>query len=168
MKILDLGCGDTKLPGAIGVDFRKTSAVDIIHDLNKFPYPFKDNEFDYIRAKSILEHLDNLVDVFKELYRISKNGAKIEIIVPFFSCVDAFQDITHKHFFSYYSLDTFLSYNFPGFKFKIIKRKIQFGLRGKILFGIELFANLFPKTYERCFAYIIPTQTLLFILETVK
>ena len=31
-RILDVGCGESKLEGAIGVDIRKTKAVDIIAD----------------------------------------------------------------------------------------------------------------------------------------
>ena len=41
MKILELGCGTTKIPNAISVDINPFSKADVIHDLNKFPYPFK-------------------------------------------------------------------------------------------------------------------------------
>ena len=60
MKILDLGCGCHKMPGAIGVDFNPNSDADIIYDLNAFPYPFPDNEFDLIHCDGILEHLDDM------------------------------------------------------------------------------------------------------------
>ena len=52
MKILDLGCGNKKYKSkdnvVVGVDNVKLKNVDIAHDLNKFPYPFKKNEFDLI------------------------------------------------------------------------------------------------------------------------
>ena len=35
-KLLDLGCGIRKRPGAVGVDIVPNPNVDIIHDLNKF------------------------------------------------------------------------------------------------------------------------------------
>ena len=41
MKILDLGCGKRKQKDAIGVDMSEDSDADVIHDLNKFPYPFE-------------------------------------------------------------------------------------------------------------------------------
>ena len=67
MKILDLGCGKRKHKGAIGIDSEKDSAADIIHDLNKFSYPFKNNTFDLIYCYDILEHLDNIIKVIEEL-----------------------------------------------------------------------------------------------------
>jgi hypothetical protein len=36
---LNLGCGDTKIEGAIGVDIRKTDATDVVHDLSVCPWP---------------------------------------------------------------------------------------------------------------------------------
>ena len=39
MKILDLGCGKRKRKGTVGIDISKDTDADIIHDLNKFPYP---------------------------------------------------------------------------------------------------------------------------------
>ena len=48
MKILDVGCGKSKYPGSIGIDISEKTDADVIHDLNKIPYPFEDNTFDYI------------------------------------------------------------------------------------------------------------------------
>ena len=48
MKILDLGCGDNKVEGAIGLDNIALSEVDIVHDLLNFPYPIKTNSFNTI------------------------------------------------------------------------------------------------------------------------
>ena len=47
-KILDLGCGANKYPGSIGIDRLKLPGVDIVHDLNVFPYPFKNNSFEKV------------------------------------------------------------------------------------------------------------------------
>lgn len=96
MKILDLGCGKRKRKGVIGIDISKDTDADIIHDLNVFPYTFADNEFDYIYADNIIEHLDNVIKVVEELYRISKNGATVKIIVPFFRSHYIFIDLTQE------------------------------------------------------------------------
>ena len=74
MKILDLGCGNKKLPGAIGIDVNPLSDADVIHDLNVLPYPFEDSIFDEIIADNVIEHLDNLLRIMEELSRISKPG----------------------------------------------------------------------------------------------
>ena len=96
MEILDLGCGKRKQKGAIGIDISKDTDADVIHDLNVFPYPFTDNEFDYVYADNVIEHLDNVVKVLEELHRISKNGATIKIIVPFFRSHYAFINPTQE------------------------------------------------------------------------
>jgi hypothetical protein len=40
-KILDLGCGNKKRDGTIGIDFNERIKSDNIYDLNEFPYPFE-------------------------------------------------------------------------------------------------------------------------------
>lgn len=41
--IVNLGCGKTRVPNSIGVDVIEIeNYVDIIHDLDMLPYPFKD------------------------------------------------------------------------------------------------------------------------------
>ena len=111
IKILDLGCGKRKQKNAIGIDISKDTDADVIHDLNSFPYPFDDNEFNYVYADNVIEHLDDVVKVLEELHRITKDGATIKIIVPFFRSVYARIDPTHKHFFTVRSFDYF-EFNF--------------------------------------------------------
>ena len=55
-KVLDIGCGRHKLPGSIGLDIVPLEGVDVVHDLNQFPYPFSDNSFDSVRLSHA--HLD--------------------------------------------------------------------------------------------------------------
>ncbi len=78
---LNLGSGERKIPGFINVDMNVDGA-DIKHDLNKYPYPFKENSIDFIRASHILEHLKEPMDFFVEIHRILKSGAKARIIIP--------------------------------------------------------------------------------------
>ena len=40
---LNLGCGSKILDGYVNVDKFDIYDIDIKHDLEKFPYPFKDN-----------------------------------------------------------------------------------------------------------------------------
>lgn len=98
-RVLDLGCGGNKLNGAIGIDSDKNSHADIIHDLNKFPYPFPKNYFDLIYCSHILEHLDDYERVLKEIHRIARRGAKVVIKVPHFSSCTAYSTRGHKHYF---------------------------------------------------------------------
>jgi SAM-dependent methyltransferase len=79
----------------------------VVHDLNKFPYPFPDNTFDQVHLDNVLEHLDDVSAVMAEVHRISKPGGHIIVIVP--SCYSKWStwDPTHKHHFNVGFLDYF-------------------------------------------------------------
>lgn len=85
-KKLNLGCGNILMKGYINVDNNSNCKPDIVHDLNKYPYPFKDNYFNEIYLDHVIEHLDNPLLVLQELYRISKKNCIILIKCPHFSC----------------------------------------------------------------------------------
>ena len=164
MKILDLGCGPNgKKEGAIGLDKRPAPHVDIVHDLNIYPYPFADNEFDYIEMSHIIEHVDRPLMLMNEVYRISKNGAKIRIITPHYSSQLSYGDLEHYHHFGYI---TFRTLENTGL-FKIEKHKIYFTDLYKIL-GIGLVANLFPRRWEKYLAFIFTAMYVEVFLEVVK
>lgn len=119
-KILDLGCGSNKvLQEAIGVDLVKFPGVDVVHNLNKYPFPFKDNEFDETYAYMILEHLDDVEKSLDEIYRILKPRGILYIKVPYYASQCAFQDPTHKHFFTQKTFD-YLTKN----KYVILDQKL--------------------------------------------
>ena len=60
-KVLDIGCGKNKLPGSIGLDLKPLEGVDVVHDLNCYPYPFPEDTFDFIRLSHVVEHLESIV-----------------------------------------------------------------------------------------------------------
>ena len=189
-KILDIGCGRNKLKGAIGVDLLNFEGVDVVWDLNKFPYPFPDDEFDEIYCNHVLEHLDNVVATMKELYRIGKNKCKIFIRVPHASCsFTTWSDPTHRRAFTSGSFNYFdsscpLSY-YAGINIKTKKILLHYCLYGgrvnnkrvtKIpLFlanFIDLLANLNRTTqliFERFLAnFIGGFEEIYFELEIIK
>lgn len=100
----------------------------MVHDLNIMPYPFADNSIEEIIADNILEHLDDVVVVMEELYRVCRNGAIIKISLPYYKSSGAFSDPTHKHFFTENSFQCFTvehEYHFyTKAKFKIVKREL--------------------------------------------
>jgi SAM-dependent methyltransferase len=85
MMKLNLGCGEFRKEGYLNLDISPVVKPDLIHDLNKFPYPFQDSQFDLIEADHVLEHLENPFLVMKELHRITKNKGWVIIRVPHFS-----------------------------------------------------------------------------------
>jgi SAM-dependent methyltransferase len=107
VKVLDIGCGNNKMKGAIGIDRVPLPGVDIVHDLNSFPYPFEQNMFDEIYATHIIEHLGSITQAMEELYRIAKPNAKVTIITPHYSDFQSWNDPTHKWHLTTYSFRYF-------------------------------------------------------------
>lgn len=102
---LNLGCGkDIKKTNIeekwINLDVIELEGVDVVHDLEIYPLPFKNNTFDYVYADNVIEHLDDITKIMKELHRICKNRATIEIKVPYYNSKGAYNDVTHKHYFN--------------------------------------------------------------------
>ncbi len=54
---LDLGCGANKHPGFVGLDVRDLPGVDIVHDLNVYPWPLPDESVNRITCSHVVEHI---------------------------------------------------------------------------------------------------------------
>lgn len=54
---LDIGCGGNKQPGFVGIDVRPLDGVDIVHDLNLFPWPLPDEVCIRAMASHLVEHI---------------------------------------------------------------------------------------------------------------
>lgn len=106
-KVLDLGCGTSKLPGAIGVDLFSFDGVDCIHNLNQVPYPFEPNSIDAIVMNHVVEHLEFLPTLIEEAHRLLKQGGQLWIATPHFTDADSWGDPTHKYHFSVRSMMPF-------------------------------------------------------------
>ena len=107
-KILDVGCGWNKTPGAVGMDSNPKTHADVIHDLGAIPYPFADNEFDEIVCRHVIEHVPDVMALVSELHRITRPGGRIMIVTPHYSNPDWPTDPTHRNHFNSYSLNCFI------------------------------------------------------------
>lgn len=54
---IDLGCGANRIPGFIGVDIRAVPGVDVVVDLEKFPWPIPDECASTVACSHVLEHI---------------------------------------------------------------------------------------------------------------
>lgn len=56
---IDLGCGENKIPGTIGVDFREMNGVDIVQNLTIFPWlSIPDKAADIVMSSHLIEHIN--------------------------------------------------------------------------------------------------------------
>lgn len=142
-KVLLLGCGTSrdkrvKFEASPEKDFTDndlvtcdmdqdlTPAPDVIHDLDRLPYPFADNEFDEIHAYEVLEHCGTQGDgkfffgQFAEFYRILKPGGYMMISVPMWDDMVAWGVPDHKRvlpscIFNFLSPEYYKNVGKPGY-----------------------------------------------------
>ena len=173
---LDIGCGLKKREGFLGIDIVRTESVDIIAKVENLP--FKDSSVDVIYTRHTLEHVDDFEKAVKEMWRISKPNAIIEIIVPFWAHHRAHYPF-HKRFFDRFSFDvysvqkenkTFVAD--PEVRFFIEKIRYKFQIK-RFPFSyfyriLEKLANKYYNTYESTFANIFPAYEIYFKLRVIK
>ena len=174
-KRLNLGCGKDIRNGWVNLDFIKNDGVDVIHNLNEYPYPFENNTFDEIIAINLMEHLDRPSDFIREIWRISKPNAKIEIETPHFSSAVAWQDITHIRPFSlltlmhydekYLGSSSLLNAN-ERVRFVVDASPVMF--RGYRWIGLNILAKKYPMFYEKFLTYLFQIAGVNFKLKAIK
>jgi SAM-dependent methyltransferase len=94
---LNLGSGYKRYPDFINVDADPNCKPDHLVNLETDILPFPDNSVDTIIAHHILEHMGSgYFHLLKELYRVCKHGAIIDIRVPHPTHEVFLNDPTHK------------------------------------------------------------------------
>lgn len=72
----DLGCGRAKQHGFIGIDILPYEGVDIVCDLEQYPWPFPDECASTVMASHLVEQLDprqhGLLRFMDEVWRITR------------------------------------------------------------------------------------------------
>ena len=158
---LNIGCGTDIKKGYFNVDYKYFKGVDLVYNLNKLPYPFKDDSFEVVLMRNILEHLDNPMEIMREIHRISKPGAKIFIKGPHFSSDNVWGDLEHKRGFS---IQTFTNKNISGL-FKVVSQKITFS---HFKFFMRPFVKINPIFYEKHLAFLFSAVDIKAELEVIK
>lgn len=96
---LDVGCGENKQEGCVGMDVRKLEGVDIVHNLEKIPYPLPNESCSLIVASHIVEHINpqnfGFINVMNEWWRVMKKGGRLMIAMPYGTSHGFVQDPTH-------------------------------------------------------------------------
>lgn len=160
---LHIGCGKDIMSGYVNLDVVRLPGVDVVHDINE-GLPFNDGQFKKIVGKHIIEHVDNIEYVMKELYRILKPGGVLILETPHFTYSNAYVDPTHKQFFAYKSFTYFVdgedkNYYFD-YGFESVEIRLSFNKRLPYNHLVEWIANKFPTVYEQTPLRLFPAENI--------
>jgi SAM-dependent methyltransferase len=112
--MLDVGCGENKQPGFVGMDARPLDGVDIVHDWNVYPWPLPDGCVLTAVASHVVDHVNPADGGFlrwmDELWRVMRVGGEVAIATPHGLSQGFRQDPTHcnpmdEATFSYFDPD---------------------------------------------------------------
>ncbi|HOK44911.1 MAG TPA: class I SAM-dependent methyltransferase [Bryobacteraceae bacterium] len=175
MRILDVGCGINKAPGAIGIDRNPASAADVLCDLDHFPYPFRDNSFDRLEAVHVIEHVSDVIRTMEEFHRLVRPGGRIRVVTPHYTDFSSYCDPTHRWHLNSFSFRYF-GENHGGFGYYSPVRFRELSVRVKLLalwrmLGFEYLVNRFRRVrlfWEHYACYVIRGKVIVFEIEVVK
>jgi len=109
---LNIGCGKEVLNGWVNADKYPVDSKVIEADL--MCLPFSDDSFEEIMAKHVIEHVEDPVRAFNELWRVAKPDAKVTIVTPRWTSRQSWTDPTHKWHFDLDTIDFFTREGFSG------------------------------------------------------
>jgi SAM-dependent methyltransferase len=171
-RVLDVGCGINKYPGAIGIDRIPGTAADVLVDIDHLPYPFAAGSFDEVRAIHVIEHVSDVIRSMEEWHRLLRPGGKLFIVTPHYTDFSSFCDPTHRWHLNSFSLRYFGSDN-AGFGYYSGTRFKERSVRVKVLslwrlLGFELLINAFPRFrrfWEHYLCFIVRGKVIEWQLE---
>src|SRR5262249_54132179 len=89
---LDIGCGSAKKDGYFGLDMDPEVKPDLLLDVASDPWPFRNDCIEYIYSNHAFEHISgpDYKQVRREMMRVCKHEAQVEIWTPYGLSRDAF------------------------------------------------------------------------------
>ena len=96
--LLDIGCGDNKFDKRFtGMDKRELPGVDIVHDIEVFPWPLEDESCLTIIGSHIVEHIKPwlMMNFMDEIWRVLVPDGQLALAFPYGVSSGFVQDPTH-------------------------------------------------------------------------
>ncbi len=174
-RVLDVGCGLNKRPGAIGIDRNPRTAADILVDLDHFPWPFRDSSFDELYAIHVIEHVADVVRAIEEFHRLVRPGGRIHLATPHYTDFSSFCDPTHRWHLNSFSFRYFGA-DHGGFGYYSAARLRERKVRVRLLalwrwLGFEFVVNAWPRFrlfWEHYLCFLVRGKVIEFEFEVVK
>lgn len=174
-RVLDVGCGINKHPGAIGVDRLANTRADVLADIDGVSLPFASGSFDAVRAVHVIEHVSDVIASIEEFHRLLRPGGELFIATPHYTDFSSFCDPTHRWHLNSYSLRYFGADD-AGFgyytKCKFRERSVKLKLLSLWRWlGFEILVNSFPRFrrfWEHYLCFLVRGKNIEWRLEAIK
>ncbi|MBV9083363.1 MAG: methyltransferase domain-containing protein, partial [Acidobacteriaceae bacterium] len=177
LPILDVGCGNNKYPGSIGIDRNPNTRADVIVDIDHVPLPFRDASFREVRVTHVLEHVRDVICSVEEFHRLLVPGGRMVIVTPHYTDFSSFCDPTHRWHLNSFSLRYFgeregdYAYGYYSrVRFREISTRVKLLAFWRYL-GFEFLVNhslRFRRFWEFYLCYIVRGKLIEWQLEAVK
>lgn len=169
-RILDLGCGRDKHPGALGLDLYPHPGVDLVADLER-GLPLAAGSFDQVRLIHAAEHVADLARLLGEVHRVLRPGGEVYILTPHYSAAGSYTDPSHCLHLGLRSFDYFCGlapapFRPLAYRFQMLGRRLVFGRKGRL--GLAALANRHPEFYEQHLAFLLPALEIEVTMRAVK
>jgi SAM-dependent methyltransferase len=135
---VDIGCGRFKKEGFIGIDMQRLPGVDIVSNVD-YGIPLVDDSVDEIYCSHTIEHLGAVDRFLRELCRVCRKGALIELRMPYYSyrfalnpghkytfSDDWFAEVIRNHYGSLMSLERVEYKECPGIRTELERHRVEF------------------------------------------
>jgi SAM-dependent methyltransferase len=175
LRILDVGCGVRKAPGAVGIDRNPASAADVLCELDHIPYPFASGAFDRIEATHVIEHVSNVIGTMEEFHRLVRPGGRVHVVTPHYTDFSSFCDPTHRWHLNSFSFRYF-GEDHGGFGYYSPVRFREISVRVRLLalwrmLGFEFLVNhsrRFRLFWEHYLCFVVRGKVMDFEFEVLK
>jgi len=175
VRVLDVGCGIRKAPGAIGIDRNPASAADVLCDLDRLPYPFADASFDRLEATHVIEHVADVLRTMEEFHRLVRPGGRVHIVTPHYTDFSSFCDPTHRWHLNSFSFRIF-GEDHGGFGYYSTLKYREISVHVRLLalwraLGFEFLVNRsrrFRRFWEYYLCYVVRGKVMEFEFEVLK
>ena len=173
-RYLDVGCGINKKPGSIGIDRNPQTKADVLVELDRFPYPFRDGSFNGLQAVHVIEHVSDVIKAMEEFHRVVRPGGEVFIVTPHYTDFSSFCDPTHRWHLNSFSLRYFGADN-AGYGYYSKARFQEISVHVKLLalwrwLGFQFLVNAFPRFrrfWEHYLCYVVRGKVIEWRLRVV-
>ena len=171
-RILDVGCGRNKYPGAVGIDRLPGTAADIVWDLDRFPWPVDASAFDQVRLIHVIEHVGDVMRTMEEIHRVLRPGGRVVMETPHYTDFSSWCDPTHRWHLNSYSFRYFGD-DHAGFGYYSPVRFHEVSIRVRLLalwryLGLEALVNAWPRFrlfWEHYLCFVVRGKVIRFEYE---